>query len=88
MTLNVHLHLPSEHLAALKQHVAATGGEIDAYVSEIVADSLQPEIDAARRKLTTQGMFGDWLKEWANRHPRLDHEIDISRESIYAGCGE
>ncbi len=88
MTLNVHLQLPLEHLAALKQHVAATGGEIDAYISEIVADSLQPEVEAARRKLTPHGTFGEWLKQWANRHPRPDHEIDISRESIYAGCGE
>jgi len=59
-----------------------------ACVSEIVADSLQLEVEAARRKLTTQGTFGDWLKQWANRHSRLDHEIDISRESIYVGCGE
>ena len=88
MTLNVHLLLPSEYVAALQQHVAETGGEIDAYVSEIVADSLQPEVEAARRKLTTQSTFGDWLRQWANRHPRLDHEIDISRQSIYAGCGE
>jgi len=88
MTLNVKLQLPSEYVAALQQHVSATGGEIDAYISEIVADRLQPEVEAARRKLTTQSTFGEWLKQWANRHPRLDHEIDISRESIYAGCGE
>lgn len=88
MTLNVHLQLPPEYIAALQQHASATSGEIDTYVSEIVADSLQLEVEAARRKLTTQGTFGEWLKQWANRHPRLDHEIDISRESIYAGCGE
>ena len=88
MTLKVHLQLPSEYLAALQQHVAATGGEIDSYVSNIVADSLQPEVEAARRKQTSQGTFGEWLQRWANRHPRLDHEIDVSRESIYAGCGE
>ena len=88
MTLKVHLQLPSEYLAALQQHVAATGGEIDAYVSDIVADSLQPEVESARRKQTRQGTFGEWLQQWADRHPRLDHEIDISRESIYTGCGE
>ena len=88
MTMNVHLQLPSEYLAALQQHVAVTGGEIDAYVSNIVADSLQLEVEAARRKQPGQGKFAEWLQQWANRHPRLDHEIDVSRESIYAGCGE
>ena len=28
------------------------------------------------------------LEEWAASHPRLDHFVDDSRESIYAGCGE
>lgn len=37
------MRLPSEYVAALEQHVAETGGEIDAYVSEIVADSLHPK---------------------------------------------
>jgi predicted DNA-binding antitoxin AbrB/MazE fold protein len=28
------------------------------------------------------------LREWAASHPRVDHFVDDSRESIYAGRGE
>jgi hypothetical protein len=88
MTLNIELRLPDEYLDVLQQHVAATGENIDSYVSDLVADSLQIEVELSRRKPARQGTFADWLRQWADRHPRLDHEIDISRESIYAGCGE
>jgi hypothetical protein len=86
--MNIDLRLPSEYVEILQQHVAATGGDIDTLVSGIVADSLQAEVESARSKQISPGSFAEWLQQWANRHPRLEHEIDISRESIYAGCGE
>jgi len=53
-----------------------------------VADSLQAEVESARSRKVRQGTFAEWLPQWANRHPRLEQDIDISRESIYAGCGQ
>ncbi len=88
MTLNIELRLPEKYLNALQQHVAARGESIDSYVSDLVADSLQVEADLSLRKATRHGTFAEWLQAWAERHPRLDHEIDITRESNYAGCGE
>ncbi len=86
--MNIDLRLPSEYVEVLQQHVAATGQDIDTLVTDIVADRLQAEVEYARSRKVNQGTFAEWLQEWANRHPRLEHDIDISRESIYAGCGE
>lgn len=88
MTLNIELRLPSEFVEVLQQHVTASGEDVDSFVSDIVAESLQAEVESARQRQTRQGTFADWLKQWASRHPQLDRDIDISRESIYAGCGE
>ena len=86
--MNIDLRLPSEYVELLQQHVAATGGDIDKLVSDIVADSLQAEVESALSKQFSPGSFAEWLQQWSNRHPQLEHDIDISRESIYAGCGE
>jgi len=88
ITLDNHLQLPPEYIDALRQHAAASGEDLDACVSQIVADNLQAEITATRRSNGQPQNFGEWLKAWADRHPRLDHDIDDSRESIYADCVE
>ena len=86
--MNVELRLSSEFEHALQQHVAATGEDVDSLVSDIVAENLRSEVEANRRKKSRSGTFEERIKAWANRHPRLDQEIDISTESIYRGCGE
>ena len=86
--MNIDLRLPSEYVEVLQQHVAATGEDINTFVTAIVTDSLQAEVESARSKQISPGSFAEWLQQWGNRHPRLEHDIDISRESIYAGCGE
>jgi hypothetical protein len=86
--MNVELRLSSEFEHALQQHVAATGEDVDSFVSEVVEENLRAEVESARRKQPRPGTFEERIKAWANRHPRLDHEIDISTESIYKGCGE
>ena len=77
MTLDIHLQLPPEYIDALRQHAAANGEDIDAYVSHLITDHLQSDATCTRRP-----------NSWAARHPQLQHVIDDSRESIYAGCGE
>lgn len=86
--MNIDLRLPSEYVEVLQQHVAATGEDINTFVTDIVTDSLQAEVESARSRKVRQGTFAEWLQQWANRHPRLEQDIDISRESIYAGCGQ
>ena len=86
--MNVELRLSSEFEHALHQHVAATGEDVEAFVSECVVENLEAEVELARRKKARLGTFEERIKAWANRHPRLDHEVDTSTESIYEGCGE
>ena len=88
MTLDIHLQLPPEYIDALRQHAAANGEDINAYVSHLITDHLQPDVSSTRRTNCTSQDFGEWLKSWAERHPQLKHVVDDSRESIYAGCGE
>jgi hypothetical protein len=40
-----------------------------------------------RRKKSADQWIKD-LREWSNRHPRVAHFVDVSRESIYEGRGE
>ena len=86
--MNIELRLSSEDEQALRKHIASTGGDVETYVSDVVAESLQSELQTARNTRTRPGTFAERLRAWAERHPRLDHEIDVSRESIYAGRGE
>ncbi len=88
MTLDIHLQLPPEYIDALRQHAAASGEDIDAYVSHLITDHLQSDATCTRRPNFAPQVFTQWLNSWAARHPQLQHGIDDSRESIYAGCGE
>ena len=63
-------------------------GRKDTDFRQIVAEEVQAELGATRRNESNAKDFGEWFKAWADRHPRVDHIIDDSRESIYAGCGE
>jgi hypothetical protein len=88
MTLNIQLQLPPEYIDALRQRASEHGENLDVYISQIVAEEVQAELGATRRNENKANHFGEWLKSWAERHPQLNHVVDDSRESIYAGCGE
>jgi len=88
MTLDIHLQLPPEYIDTLRQHAAANGEDISVYVSHLIADHLQPDVASSPKSNGTPQDFAEWLKSWAERHPQLNHVVDDSRESIYAGCGE
>jgi len=88
MTLSILLQLPPEYIDVLRQRASAQGENLDAYISHIVAEEVQAELEAARGTADKANDFGQWFRAWADRHPRVDNIIDDSRESIYAGCGE
>lgn len=50
--------------------------------SEIQKDSKKPA------DLLTATEWCEWFEKWASSHRSLSHEVDDSRESIYAGRGE
>ena len=74
--------------STLRQHAAANGEDIDAYVSQIISNKLQAEMEFNLRQNAPEKTFGEWLQECAHRHSKLDHEIYSIQASIYARCGE
>ena len=53
----------------------------------LLKNDVQQNGDQSADKLTP-AEWCDWFEAWAASHPRLPHEADDSRESIYAGRGE
>jgi phenylpyruvate tautomerase PptA (4-oxalocrotonate tautomerase family) len=73
--------------------------QLERIVSKMTDEQKRSLIDRLTESLQTNGNGGDpssmtaeeWIarmKAWAARHPRVDHFVDDSRESIYAGRGE
>ena len=101
MTLNIQLADHTEQ--TFRQHAESRGQDLATFVSKMldrIADSNDPStwevandghpdhdsLEARRARIGRT--FAERLDAWIARHPVLDHEIDISTESIYKGCGE
>lgn len=85
--MTVTIELTTEIEAALRRRAAASGEDLETYVRQLVANSLieESEVVPPRRSAAE---FEQRLDAWIATLPRVDHEIDDSRESIYEGCGE
>ena len=83
--MTVSISFPEEIARKLRDRAAMSGRDIAAIVQEVVAESLSEASDSSS---TQGGDFAQWLDAWIALHPVLDHAIDDSRESIYAGRGE
>ena len=85
MQLNV--NLPAEIEAALRRRAAAAGQDLETFVSHVVTEEVVDDLERLRKKKVSPEKFAERLDAWAKLHPVLDHAIDDSRESIYAGRG-
>jgi hypothetical protein len=83
MTLTLSFSASTE--AKLKEQAAASGRDVAEYVANIVEKAVGSEIENG--KLTTHQRAAQWRK-WAESHPKVDHFVNDSRESIYDGRGE
>ena len=86
MNLNLRLSAPLE--AALKNHAAAAGQDVETFVLKAVEEKLADQNGLQNHPQGSEGDFAAWLEAWINRHPTVSHSVDDSRESIYAGRGE
>ena len=80
--------LPPTIEAKLRQQAVATGKDIPTLVREAVEEKLNGNNEI---KGPMDKSFEQWLKEfdiWVASHKPVDHFVDDSRESIYAGRGE
>lgn len=90
MQLNV--SLPAEIETALRRRAAAAGLDLETFVTNVVTEEVTEEVaeepTPKPRAARSSAKYAERLKAWIDLHPVLDHVIDDSRESIYAGRGE
>jgi hypothetical protein len=85
MTLNI--HLPADVERTIRERASAAGVDLETYVTNIVKEEIAvaPEV---KSPVPPPSSYAERLQAWIALHPVLDHPIDDSRESIYAGRGE
>ena len=83
MTITLSFSASTE--AELKRQAAANGRDVVEYVTNIVEQAVNGEPGA--QKLSPDERAARWRK-WAESHPKIEHYVDDSRESIYDGRGE
>ena len=91
--MNISVNFPAEIETTLRRQAAATGKDLATYVRDVVTESLVQDHlvqddEAVPTRRPSPAEFAQRLDSWIALHPILDHAIDDSRESIYAGRGE
>ena len=80
--MELHIPLPPETEARLRQRAAAAGKDPASFVLEVVEEELAAEELSPNSQRITE------LREWAAGHASLPFEAEDGRESIYQGRGE
>jgi plasmid stability protein len=82
--MTVSINLPAEIENVLRLRAAAAGQDLESFVQRVVVETVNEGVESAPRK-GTSAEFAKRLDAWTALHPVLDHAIDDSRESLYAG---
>ena len=89
------VNLPPAVERKLKEKAARSGLALEEYLLQLaVREALAPEPAASEPAIAYPPGYGspeEWVKalrEWAESHPRVEHFVDDSRDSIYEGRGE
>lgn len=85
--MNLNVNVPKVIEERLKARAAASGKDVEAYVLEVVRESLDRELPEQARSID-DATFKKLLSEIQERHKNSPPDVDDSRESIYAGRGE
>lgn len=85
--MTLHLSLPPETEARLRERAAAAGKDVETFVRETVEERLAAE-QAARRHGKSHELWSAELRAWAASHEPTTHFVDDGRESIYADRDE
>lgn len=86
--MNVSINFPAEVEQALRRRAAATGQDMETFVAKVLTDEVADDLKPRRKSKISPEEFARRTDAWIKLHPVLDHAIDDSRESIYAGRGE
>lgn len=85
--MTVLLDLPLDLERALRRRAAAAGQDVEAFVHQVVTESLEGELSPSMEPDTSRS-FRERIDSWIALHPVLDHPVEDSRESIYSGRDE
>ena len=58
--------------------------DLATFIGRVVVENAN-EVESDTQSTTSVDDFIERQKAWVSLHPRLDHAIDDSRESFYAG---
>ncbi len=86
--MNVSINFPNEVESTLRRRAAAAGQDVESFVRQVVADSLNDDASAAGPNTNSHEEFMAKLQRIIDRHSGSKGLLDDSRESIYAGRGE
>ena len=84
--MSVSISFPDEIEVAIRRRASAAGQDITTFVTSIVAEELADEPEVAKNE--SHEAFMAKLREIISLHPVSNGNVDDSRESISAGCGE
>jgi hypothetical protein len=85
-TVNLRIEVPANLELLLKERAQQAGVPVESFVLQAVTERLA-ESEVSDSTMNAEE-FSLWLRQWADRFPKLDHVVDDSRDSIYAGRGE
>jgi hypothetical protein len=86
--MQMNINFPAEVESALKRRAAAAGQDVETLVTNILVEEVADEVEPRKRRRISPEEFARRTAAWIKLHPAIDHAIDDSRESIYAGRGE
>ena len=86
MIVNLRIEVPANLELLLKERAQQAGVPVESFVLQAVTERLA-ESETTNSAVNAEE-FSLWLRQWADRFPKLDHAVDDSRNSIYAGRGE
>jgi hypothetical protein len=90
-TMVVILNLPPAIEQQLKERASRIGQTLEEYLQDLAARDAVVASETAieyPEGFSSPEERSKAILEWAESHPRVEHFVDDSRESIYSGRGE
>jgi hypothetical protein len=82
--MNLKIEIPDEIGSVMQKRAMAAGTDLATFLGRVVVENAN-EVGSETRAAVSVDDFIRRQTAWVALHPHLDHAIDDSRESIYAG---
>jgi hypothetical protein len=81
--MNLLIQIPPQLEEPLRQQASVTGQNVESFVVQAVESTLASLSPMPTPQRPPRDRWFAELKAWAESHPRVEHFVDDSRESIY-----